>query len=59
MNNVRGGAMLSMLLTGEIRPHRAWKLAVAMIPVIFALIALAFIAHARWKEKRAGRKNGE
>ncbi|EOW8879023.1 hypothetical protein ACVPDB_004494 [Escherichia coli] len=51
--------MLSMLLTGEIRPHRAWKLAVAMIPVIFVLIALAFIAHARWKEKRTGRKNGE
>ncbi len=51
--------MLSMLLTGEIRPHRAWKLAVTMIPVIFVLIALAFIAHGRWKERRVGRKSGE
>lgn len=51
--------MLSMLLTGEIRPHRAWKLIVTMIPVMFVLIALAFIAHGRWKEKRAGRKNDE
>lgn len=44
--------MLAMLFSGELRAGKVWKLAVALVPVFFCLIALAFILYGRWKEKR-------
>ena len=47
--------MISMLISGELRPSRIFKLVVAAIPMLLFLVVLAFILYGRWKEKRGGR----
>lgn len=44
--------MIELLMNGELRPSRAWKLATVIIP-IFAVVALVlFVKYSRWNEKR-------
>ena len=46
--------MISMLISGELRLSRIFKLVVAA-PMLLFLVVLAFILYGRWKEKRGGR----
>lgn len=47
--------MISMLISGELRLSRIFKLVVAAIPMLLFLVVLAFILYGRWKEKRGDR----
>lgn len=42
-----------MLISGELRLSRVFKLAAVAIPVLLFLIALSFVLYGRWKDKRS------
>ncbi len=44
--------MLELLMNGELRLSRAWKLGTVIVPFLACAGLLMFLKYARWKEKR-------
>lgn len=45
--------MLELLLNGELRPSRAWKMAISIAPFLACAGLVMFLKYARWNERRA------